>query len=129
VLLFLKISSGPGAAPAAPVVGDAIFFDRDKVALSQSAAASLKQQADFLRANPGVKVTVRAYCSDDEGAREGPQVLAQLRANQIRDALEARGITGDRIKLENACRPGSPTSSAANEATQAQNRRAVLIRN
>ena len=129
VLLFLKISSGPGAAPAAPVVGDAIFFDRDKVALSQSAAASLKQQADFLRANPGVKVTVRAYCSDDEGAREGPQVLMQLRANQIRDALEARGIAGDRIKLENACRPGSPTSSAANEATQAQNRRAVLIRN
>ena len=127
-LLFFRISAGPGAAPAAPVVGDAIFFDRDEVALSQSAAASLKQQADFMRANPGVKVTVRTYCSDDEGARLGPQVLAQLRANQVRDALETRGIAGDRIKLENACRPGGPNASGADEATQAQNRRAVLIR-
>jgi class 3 adenylate cyclase len=125
-LLFLKISAG---APASPVVGDAIFFDRDKVALSQTAGASLKQQADFLRANPGVKVTVRAYCSDDEGAREGPQVLAQLRANQIRDALKARGITGDRVKVESACRPGGLNSSGAGDAAQAQNRRAVLIRN
>jgi class 3 adenylate cyclase len=128
-LLFLKISTGPGAAPASPVVGDAIFFDRDKVALSQSAEASLKQQAELLHANPGVKVTVKAYCADDEGAREGPQVLAQLRANQIRDALKARGIAGDRIKLENACRAGAPKSAGADEATQAQNRRAVLIRN
>jgi class 3 adenylate cyclase len=127
-LLFFRISAGPGAAPASPVVGDAIFFDRDKVALSQSAGEALARQADFLRANPGVKVTVRAYCSDDEGARLGPQVLAQLRANQVRDALETRGIAGDRIKLENACRPGGPNASGADEATQAQNRRAVLIR-
>ena len=127
-LLFFRISAGPGAAPAAPVVGDAIFFDRDEVALSQSAGEALVRQADFLRANPGVKVTVRAYCSDDEGARLGPQVLAQLRANQVRDALETRGIAGDRIKLENACRPGGPNPSGADEATQAQNRRAVLIR-
>jgi class 3 adenylate cyclase/outer membrane protein OmpA-like peptidoglycan-associated protein len=128
-LLFLRISAGPEATPASPVVEDAVFFDRDKVALSQSAGASLKQQADFLRANPGVKVTVRAYCSDDEGAREGPQVLAQLRANQVRDALKARGISGDRIKIDNACRPGDAALSGADEATQAQNRRAVLVRN
>ena len=87
-LLFFRISAGPGAAPASPVVGDAIFFDRDKVALSQSAGEALARQAGFLRANPAVKVTVRAYCSDDEGARLGPQVLAQLRANQVRDALQ-----------------------------------------
>jgi outer membrane protein OmpA-like peptidoglycan-associated protein len=89
----------------------------------------LAQQAAFMQANPGVKLTVKAYCSDDEGARQGPQVLAQLRANQIHDALKARGIAGDRIKLENACRAGSPKAAGADEATQAQDRRAVLIRN
>ena len=128
-LIFAKIASGPAPAPAAPVVGDSIFFDRDKVALPQSAGASLRRQADFLQANPGVRVTVRAYCSHDEGAREGPQVLAQLRANQIRDALKAAGIAGDRIRIENACRPGGQKSAAADDAAQARKRRVVLIRN
>ncbi|MGA8548809.1 MAG: adenylate/guanylate cyclase domain-containing protein [Stellaceae bacterium] len=128
-LIFAKIAAGPAPAPAAPVVGDSIFFDRDKVALPQSADASLRRQADFLQANPGVTVTVRAYCSHDEGAREGPQVLAQLRANQIRDALKAAGIAGDRIRIENACRPGGQKSAAADNAAQARKRRVVLIQN
>ena len=88
--------------------------------MPQSADASLRRQADFLQANPGVRVTVRAYCSDDEGAREGPQVLAQLRANQIRNALKAAGIAGDRIRIENACRPGGQKSAAADNAAQAE---------
>jgi class 3 adenylate cyclase len=128
MLLFLKISAGPHATPVSPVVGDAIFFDRNKVELSPAAKGSVDQQAEILRANPGVKVTVKTYCSDDEGGRFGRQVLAQLRANQIRDALEAQGIAGGRIKVEAACDGNGPKLPAADEASQAQTRRAVLIR-
>jgi class 3 adenylate cyclase len=128
-LLFLKTSTGPGAAPASPIIGDAILFEAGKVGLSRWARAALEQQADFLHDNPGVTVTVETFCSGDEGARADPQVLAQLRANQIRDALEAHGIKGGRIKLANSCQPGNTASSGADAAAQAQNRRAVLIRN
>jgi class 3 adenylate cyclase/outer membrane protein OmpA-like peptidoglycan-associated protein len=129
ILLLLKISSGPVASPPSPIVGDAIFFGKDKVVLSQSAGAAIRQQAAYLRDNPSVTITVEAYCSDDEGAREGPKVLAELRANQVRDALEARGIAAGRIKVENACHSGSTMTPVLDEATAAQNRRAVLIRN
>jgi class 3 adenylate cyclase len=129
ILLLLKISSGPGASPPSPIVGDAIFFGKDKVVLSQSAGAAIGQQAAYLRDHPNVTITVQAYCSDDEGAREGPKVLAELRANQVRDALEARGIAAGRIKVENACHSRKTMTPLPDEATAAQSRRAVLIRN
>jgi class 3 adenylate cyclase len=129
ILLLLKISPGPVASPPSPIVGDAIFFGKDKVVLSQSAGAAIGQQAAYLRDNPSVTITVEAYCSDDEGAREGPKVLAELRANQVRDALEARGIAAGRIKVENACHSGRTMTPLPDEATAAQSRRAVLIRN
>jgi class 3 adenylate cyclase len=128
-LFFLDSAPQPGAAPPAPIVGEAVFFDRDKAILPQSAGTALDGQAAFLRANPSVSVTVRAYCSGDEGAREGPRVLAELRANQVRDALKFRKIAGGRIKIENDCRNGSATPTGADEASQAQNRRVVLLRN
>jgi class 3 adenylate cyclase len=118
-----------GAAPASPVVEAAVFFDKDKVALSAAADASIRQEADSLRRNPGVTMTLRAYCSAGEGEREGPKVLAELRANQIRDALKQAGVAGGRIKVENACRPGSPNAAGGAETSGQQNRRVVLIRN
>ncbi len=129
MLFLLKISPGPGASPPLPVIGDAIFFGKDQAVMPRSAGAAIRQQAAFLRDNPNVTITVEAYCSDDEGAREGPKVIAELRANQVRDALETSGIAARRIKIENACHPGRATANAADEATAAQNRRAVLIRN
>jgi class 3 adenylate cyclase/outer membrane protein OmpA-like peptidoglycan-associated protein len=129
ILLVLKISPVPVASPPSPIVGDAIFFSKDKVVLSQSAGVAIRQQAAYLRDNPNVTITVQAYCSDDEGAREGPRVLAELRANQVRDALEARGIAAGRIKVENACHSGRTMTPLPDEATAAQSRRAVLIRN
>jgi class 3 adenylate cyclase len=128
-VLVSRLSPGPGAAPASPVAEAAVFFDKDKVALSRDADASIRREADSLRRNPGATLTVRAYCSAEEGKRQGPEVLAELRANQIRDALEQAGVAGGRIKTENACRLGSPNTAGAGETSEQQNRRVVLIRN
>ena len=133
-LLFFKFAPWSGetnhfaAAPSSRVVGDAVFFDRDKVALSRSAGATIDRQAAFLLDNPRITVTIKTYCSQDEGAREGLETLAALRANQIRDALSARGIAGDRITAEKGCRAESPDEPSG-EAAEAQNPRAVLLRN
>jgi class 3 adenylate cyclase len=129
MLLLSKLSAGPGASPPSPIVGDAIFFGKDNVVLSQSAGAAIGQQAAYLRDNPSITITVEANCSADEGARDDPKALADLRANQVRHALQARGIAADRIKVANACHPGGAAAAVPDEATAAQNRRAVLIRN
>jgi class 3 adenylate cyclase len=127
-MLFIKFSAGPPAA-APRLVGDPIYFDRGKVALSHWARATLVQQAGFLHDHPSTAVTVKTYCADDEGGRAGLQVLAQLRANQIRDTLEAQGIEPGRIRVELACGPGGAALGSADKATPAQPPRALLIRN
>jgi outer membrane protein OmpA-like peptidoglycan-associated protein len=119
---------GTGAAPAAPVVEAAVFFDKNQVGLSEAASASIRREADSLRRNPGVTVTVRAYCSTDQSEREEPKVLAALRANQVRDMLKEAGVAAGRIKVESACRLGGPNPAGANETSEQQNRRVLLIR-
>jgi class 3 adenylate cyclase len=134
VLFFVKFAPWLGganystAAQPSRMIGDAVFFDKDKVVLSRSAGSTIDRQAAFLRENPKITVTIKAYCSQDEGAREGPETLAVLRVNQIRDALSARGVAGDRISAEKGCRTAS-SPEPAGEAVEAQNPRAVLLRN
>jgi class 3 adenylate cyclase/outer membrane protein OmpA-like peptidoglycan-associated protein len=126
--LFAKFSAGPTAAPP-PLVGDPIFFDRGKVTLSRWARATLAQQASVLHDHPSTTVTVKTYCADDEGTRAGLQVLTQLRANQIRDTLEAQGVASGRIRLELACGAGSAALPTADQAKSGQTPHALLIRN
>jgi outer membrane protein OmpA-like peptidoglycan-associated protein len=125
-VLLLKLSGSPTPTVTPPVIGDAIFFERDQVTLTQTARAAIEQQAGFLRDNPGITVTIKTYCPNDEAARADPKVLAQLRAHEIRHELEAHGIKPDRIKLGSACSTDGSTSS---RTAQAQDPRAVLIRN
>jgi class 3 adenylate cyclase len=131
--IFLKFAPGSGeakysaAAPPSRMIGEAVVFDRDKVALSRSAGAKIDRQATILRNDPKITVTIEAYCSPDEGAREGGAILAELRANQIRDALKARGVAGGRITAEHGCRAASAPVPAG-EAAEVQSR-AVLLRN
>ena len=73
-------------------------------------------------------MTVKTYCANDEGGRTGLQVLAQLRANQIRDRLEEKGIEPDRIRVELACGPGGTAPPGPDKATL-ESPRAVLVRN
>jgi class 3 adenylate cyclase/outer membrane protein OmpA-like peptidoglycan-associated protein len=120
-------SSAAGPAARSSVIGDAVFFEKDKVVLPASANATVDRQAEFLKANPTITVTVEGYCSEDEGAREGPAALAQLRANQVRNALKARGVAGTRIHTVGYGKPMAETAGA-DETPQPKNRRAVVIR-
>ncbi len=108
-------------------IGDPVFFERDKVVLPRSAGPTIDRQAAFLHDHPMMTVTIKTYCSPDEGAREGTRTLAELRANQLRDALKARGVAGDRIKAEPACHVGGAAGSP-DQAVEAEDRRAELLR-
>ncbi|MGC1888738.1 MAG: OmpA family protein [Stellaceae bacterium] len=115
----------PGAQST--MLGDPVFFDKDAVVLSRSANAIIERQAEFLRDHPTITVTVEGYCSEDEGSREGPSVLAQLRANQVRNALKERGVAGPRIRSVSRGE-ARPATIGGGEIALAPNRRAVVIR-
>jgi outer membrane protein OmpA-like peptidoglycan-associated protein len=125
----LKVETGPAATPPPLLVGDPIFFDRGRVALSQLARVTLARQADFLHNHPSITVTVRTFCANDEGTRTGLQVLTQLRANQIRDALQIRGVDPGRIRVEIACGSGDAALPGFDKANEAKTAHALLIRN
>ena len=114
------------AAPSG-LIGEPVFFEKDKVVIPASANSIIDRQAGFLRDNPSVTVTIEGYCSEDEGTREGPEALAQLRANQVRNALKERGIAATRIQTLVPGRLRSANTSA-NEVPRPQDRRAVVIR-
>jgi class 3 adenylate cyclase/outer membrane protein OmpA-like peptidoglycan-associated protein len=110
------------------MVGDAVLFEKDEVVLSQSALLTIGREAAFLQDNPRITVTIEGHCSEDEGAREGPSVLAQLRANQVRHALNKAGVADSRIRTVNYGNT-RPAVSGESETAREQNRRAVVLRN
>jgi peptidoglycan-associated lipoprotein len=106
-------------------VGDRVHFAFDKYNIDPTAAATLKKQAAWLTANPGVKITVEGHC-DERGTREYNQALGERRANAARDYLVSLGVAGDRIDTVSFGkeRPQDPASS---EMAWAKNRRAVSV--
>ena len=128
-----QLASTPGATGPRPGsqedlvtnVGDRVFFDFDSIELRGDARASLEKQAEWLRRNRGVQVTVEGH-ADERGTREYNLALGERRATTVRDYLVALGIDQGRMKTISYGkeRPVDPSSSP--EAWQ-KNRRGVLI--
>lgn len=77
-----------------------VFFDCAKSNISTQQAANVKAIADFLKANPNTKVTIKGYASP-EGNPEVNQKLSEARAKAVADMLINKlGISADRIKTE-----------------------------
>jgi class 3 adenylate cyclase/outer membrane protein OmpA-like peptidoglycan-associated protein len=120
--------AAPPEAQTTSVIGEPIFFEKGKVTLSDAARSTIDQQAAFLQDNPKITVTIEGHCSPDEGSREGPAVLAQLRANQVRNALRERGIADSRSQAIGYA-DAKAAAGSDSEASPAQNRRVILLRN
>ncbi len=82
-------------APAAPPLKD-VFFAYDKSALPADQQGSLNEDAAWLKANPGVKITVEGHC-DERGTTEYNLALGDRRAKAVKDYLIRAGIATDRI--------------------------------
>ncbi|HSB81334.1 MAG TPA: peptidoglycan-associated lipoprotein Pal [Candidatus Methylomirabilis sp.] len=85
----------PAPAPAASPLKDA-FFDFDKSTLREDQKAALNEGVAWLKANPGVKITVEGHC-DERGTSEYNLALGERRAKAVKDYLVAGGIAADRI--------------------------------
>jgi peptidoglycan-associated lipoprotein len=106
-------------------VGDRVFFDFDSIQLRADARATLENQAEWLRRNRGVSVTVEGH-ADERGTREYNLALGERRAIAIRDYLVALGVEQGRMKTISYGKERPVDPSSTPEAWQ-KNRRGVLV--
>lgn len=84
---------------AAPEAGlQPVYFDFDRSFIRDEARAVMKANADWLKANPKVKVRIEGNC-DERGTIEYNQALGQRRAASAKKYLTDLGISASRISL------------------------------
>lgn len=124
------------AAPAGPVKGsqedfvasvssDRIFFDTDKYDVDTQDQDTLRSQAQWLAANPNVRVTVEGHC-DERGTRDYNLALGERRANAAKNYLASLGVDSTRITTISYGKE-RPAALGSDEEAWSKNRRAVTV--
>lgn len=104
---------------------DTVLFAYDSYELDAEARGVLARHAEWLRANPGVRVTLEGHC-DERGTREYNLALGDRRANSAKNFLAAQGIGVDRLSTISYGKE-RPAVAGSDEGAFAQNRRAVTV--
>jgi peptidoglycan-associated lipoprotein len=86
----------PGGAQGSPLRD--VFFDYDSSAVRAEARDTLMNNAQWLKANSDVAVTIEGHC-DERGSSEYNLALGMRRAKAAEEVLVASGITPERINV------------------------------
>ena len=108
-------SNGPNG------VSKVIFFDYDAYVVKPEFENSIKAHADFLIANPNLKVSIEAH-TEDNGGYEYNLSLAQKRAKAVTNILLKLGVLSVQIESV-AFGSVKPAVEGNDEAAWAKNRR------
>ncbi len=121
----------PPPAPApAPIpfeqgVHDA-YFDYDKADIRPDGQQALAQTADYLKANPSIKVTIEGHC-DERGSTEYNLGLGDRRASAVKQYLVSLGVPADRMTTVSFGKE-KPFCMEHNETCWQQNRRGHFVK-
>jgi len=99
-----------------------VYFDFDKYELSESTRATLRQNADWLRVNPGNSIVIEGHC-DERGSIEYNLALGERRANATREFLASLGAGDTDVRIVTYGEE-RPAVQGNNESAWAKNRRA-----
>ena len=102
------------------------YFDFNKADVRADARDALTKTAEFLRNNPGIRVTVEGHC-DERGSTEYNLALGDRRAGAVKQYLVSLGISADRISTVSFGKE-KPFCNEHNEACWQQNRRGHFVR-
>src|SRR5579871_2019885 len=97
------------------------FFDFNGADIRQDAQEALKKDAEFLDLHPQIRVSIEGHC-DERGSEEYNLGLGDRRANAVKEALGALGISGDRIRTLSYGKE-RPVCTDENEECWQRNRR------
>lgn len=115
----------PGSAEEFITIGDRVHFDFNQAEIRASDAATLNDQAAWLKKYPNVTIVVEGHC-DERGTREYNLALGERRANAVKEYLVSRGISGNRVQTISYGKE-RPAVLGSNESAWQQNRRGVSI--
>ena len=107
-------------------VPDRVFFATNKSSLTTASRATLRKQANYLRKNKNLTVTIEGH-ADERGTREYNLALGERRANSARDYLMTYGISGKRISVISYGKE-KPVNPASSGLAWSQNRRSVTVK-
>jgi peptidoglycan-associated lipoprotein len=102
-----------------------VYFDFDRSFIRDDAKAVMKANAEWLKANPKVKVRIEGNC-DERGTKEYNQALGQRRATSAKKYLTDMGISAQRILLISYGKE-KPVCSESTEGCWQKNRRGDFI--
>ena len=102
-----------------------IGFGFDSAALSESARATLKANADWLKNNPAARVQIEGHC-DERGAADYNMALGAKRAQAAMDYLTTLGIAANRLSTISYGEE-IPVCKEKTEECWARNRRARFV--
>ena len=102
-----------------------VSFNFDSAALSDAARATLRSNADWLKANATVRIQIEGHC-DERGAADYNMALGAKRAQASMDYLATLGIAANRMSTISYGEE-IPMCKDKTEACWAQNRRARFV--
>lgn len=106
---------------ATMTLSEEVLFATDSAVLRPGAIARLQPLADYLRANPGVRVAIEGH-TDARGSDAHNQGLSLRRADAVRAAFDQMGVTRARFAVQ-GYGERQPVASNATAAGMRQNRR------
>jgi peptidoglycan-associated lipoprotein len=98
-----------------------VFFDFDSFVVKSDYDGVLHAQADFLKANPGSRLTVQGN-TDERGGSEYNLALGQKRAEAVRKQLGVLGVPADRVEATSFGKE-KPRATCHDESCWSKNRR------
>lgn len=104
---------------------DTIYFDTDRYDIDSADQVALARQAQWLSRYPGKRATIEGH-ADERGTREYNLALGERRANAAKNYLLGLGVDASRISTVSYGKE-RPIALGSDEASYAQNRRAVTI--
>ena len=107
-------------------VPDRVFFATNKSSLTTASRATLRKQANYLRKNKNLNVTIEGH-ADERGTREYNLALGERRANAAKDYLMTYGISGKRVSVISYGKE-KPVNPASTPLAWSQNRRSVTVK-
>jgi len=102
-----------------------VYFDYDRSSIRADALATMKANADWLKAHPSEKIRIEGNC-DERGTKEYNVALGQRRAATAKKYLTDLGIASGRISLLSYGKE-KPVCTAAAETCWQKNRRDDFI--
>jgi len=131
----ITVTGMAAGAPGAPgseelPAGDAvsrldIFFDLDDFSIRPDQQATIKNDADFLKQHPEVRIVVEGHC-DEMGSTEYNLALGDKRAAQVKIALEKAGVSSGRVRTISYGKE-QPFCQEQNDSCWSMNRRAHIV--